>query len=170
MVPLSPSRQAVIKHLGCQHSQALWQLLNHVVAEGKYLAAERPYPLAKIEQFMHANSIANNPVFGCFVGEQLIGWCDAMRTASQSQRARLGMGLAAPYRGLGLGQAMLEHLIQHCPKLGIEQLYLEVYGDNLAAIHLYEKLGFDRQGLLAKPRTRQGRRVQIVVMQRQVKP
>ena len=43
----------------------------------------------------------------------------------------------------GLGKALLEHLIDELEKRGVLTLWLEVRASNVAAIALYESLGFN---------------------------
>jgi ribosomal protein S18 acetylase RimI-like enzyme len=46
------------------------------------------------------------------------------------------------YRGQGLGQRIMETLIDEAKKMGMSQLYLTSGPDRVAAHRLYEKLGF----------------------------
>ncbi|MFW0764430.1 ribosomal protein S18-alanine N-acetyltransferase [Trabulsiella odontotermitis] len=47
------------------------------------------------------------------------------------------------YQRRGLGRALLEHLIDALEKHGVVTLWLEVRASNVAAIALYESLGFN---------------------------
>ncbi len=49
------------------------------------------------------------------------------------------------YRGQGLGQSVMEVLIEESRKAGATQLYLTSGHDRLAAQKLYEKLGFKKK-------------------------
>ncbi len=49
------------------------------------------------------------------------------------------------YQRRGLGRALLEHVIDEVEKLGVVTLWLEVRASNVAAIALYESVGFTRQ-------------------------
>ena len=46
------------------------------------------------------------------------------------------------YKGRGIGNKIVEALIYHCVKLGIDNMTLEVRASNHVAIGLYEKYGF----------------------------
>jgi ribosomal protein S18 acetylase RimI-like enzyme len=48
------------------------------------------------------------------------------------------------FRGLGLGRRMLDHLTDHARENGIGLLRLETGVHQLAAVHLYEAVGFYR--------------------------
>ena len=56
-------------------------------------------------------------------------------------RAAMGISIQSKCRGLGLGTAMIGRAN------GFEQLELGVFEDNQAAIHVYEKLGFQPVGI-----------------------
>ncbi|MCF7801517.1 MAG: ribosomal protein S18-alanine N-acetyltransferase, partial [Candidatus Marinimicrobia bacterium] len=43
----------------------------------------------------------------------------------------------------GIGRYMLEKIVNQCDAEQVERLYLEVREDNAAAIHLYERMGFE---------------------------
>jgi L-phenylalanine/L-methionine N-acetyltransferase len=71
---------------------------------------------------------------------------------SPSPRARHRRGLALvvakPYQGQGIGGQLLTHLLDWADKwAGVLRVELTVYTDNAAAIRLYEKHGFVREGL-----------------------
>lgn len=54
------------------------------------------------------------------------------------------MWVRPPFRGLGLGRAVLDRLAEHTLERGIEVLRLETGIEQAAAIALYEKFGFRR--------------------------
>lgn len=54
------------------------------------------------------------------------------------------------YRGKGYGIALVKHLQKASLKVGVKWLTLEVRVGNIPAIHLYEKLGFENQGIRKK--------------------
>ena len=47
------------------------------------------------------------------------------------------------YQRRGLGRVLLEHVIDEVEKLGVVTLWLEVRASNVAAIALYESVGFN---------------------------
>jgi RimJ/RimL family protein N-acetyltransferase len=66
-------------------------------------------------------------------------------------RARLGISVQAPYRGIGVGEALLTALLDWAaaePEL--ERIELSVFAHNQRAINLYRKLGFVEEARLAK--------------------
>ena len=55
--------------------------------------------------------------------------------------------VAPEYRSRGVAQAMLRKLIEKGTASEVEAYTLEVRVSNLAAIHIYEKLGFRSEGI-----------------------
>lgn len=63
----------------------------------------------------------------------------------------LGISVLQAYAGKGVGRAMLEALIAWAEGSGVvRKLDLRVRSDNLAAIRLYERLGWKVEGLLTR--------------------
>lgn len=77
-----------------------------------------------------------------------------MRTYSDGKRYHrggFGMSVREEYRGLGLGKALLDRLIELSREIpNMEFLELNVMGPNTAAHQLYLKSGFIECGRLAK--------------------
>lgn len=61
-----------------------------------------------------------------------------------SHRAEVAVSVAKDYWGRGIGGALMETLISFARERGIRQLNLEVRSDNIRAIRLYEKFGFQK--------------------------
>ncbi|XVF34419.1 hypothetical protein REPUB_Repub18cG0057500 [Reevesia pubescens] len=53
------------------------------------------------------------------------------------------LGVLAPYRGLGIGTKLLNHVIDLCSKQNIPEIYLHVQTNNEDAINFYKKFGFE---------------------------
>lgn len=58
----------------------------------------------------------------------------------------LSIGVAPDFQRSGLGRTMLEGLIRSLRRAEITKLFLEVAADNIPALVLYKKLGFDEIG------------------------
>ncbi len=76
-------------------------------------------------------------------------------TSSQKDRTKhvgtLGIVISEQFTGLGLGRKMMEQLIQWATSNGItNKISLVTREDNVLAIELYEKLGFEQEGLILK--------------------
>jgi len=78
--------------------------------------------------------------------------------------ANVGLAIIAPYRGIGLGKAMLRYLIEWAQAMGYEKMVVEVMACNERALHLFESLGFEREGVRRKQLKIQGNYVDEVMM------
>ncbi|CAO2815997.1 unnamed protein product [Amaranthus hypochondriacus] len=53
------------------------------------------------------------------------------------------LGVLAPYRGLGVGTKLLNHVLELSSKQNISEIYLHVQTNNDEAINFYKKFGFE---------------------------
>ena len=84
---------------------------------------------------------------------------------SGSGRMEIGMWVAKDWRGKGAGTALMEAALDYARANGAFKISLEVWPHNTAAIALYEKYGFEREGYLRKHwRRRNGELWDSVVM------
>lgn len=51
------------------------------------------------------------------------------------------------FRGQGRAESLLNHLKKYAKEQGVRQIFLEVNVENLPAIRLYEKAGFQKTGI-----------------------
>ena len=81
--------------------------------------------------------------YDCWVvthGETLIGYAILMIALDEAHL--LNFAIAAEWQNQGLGAGFLRHLIEVARTAACQIIYLEVRPSNLAARHLYRKLGF----------------------------
>ncbi|KAE8735441.1 N-alpha-acetyltransferase 50 [Hibiscus syriacus] len=70
--------------------------------------------------------------------------CRLEKKESRSVRAYImTLGVLAPYRGLGIGTRLLNHVIDLCLKQNIQEIYLHVQTNNDDAVNFYKKFGFE---------------------------
>jgi ribosomal protein S18 acetylase RimI-like enzyme len=60
------------------------------------------------------------------------------------------VGVIPPYRGLGLGRALVRRALAGFCQAGLRRAYLEVTAENVAAVQLYRNVGFRRAKTLYK--------------------
>jgi putative acetyltransferase len=79
----------------------------------------------------------------------------------------IGICVHEDWQDKGLGKELLRAIIDFADNwLNLTRLELEVYADNEAAIHLYERFGFEVEGTLRQHAFRDGRFVDSKVMGR----
>ena len=69
------------------------------------------------------------------------------RTPRFAHRAELSIVVKRDFWGKGIGSRFMEHLISFAKESGVEILYLEARRDNVRAINLYKKFGFESIGV-----------------------
>ncbi len=74
-----------------------------------------------------------------------IGHCGVTNIAGEGDFTNVAVLPA--YRRQGIGQKMLEALLREGERMGITAFTLEVRIGNQAAVHMYEKAGFTREGV-----------------------
>jgi [ribosomal protein S18]-alanine N-acetyltransferase len=59
----------------------------------------------------------------------------------------LNVCVRSEFRCLGFGRRLLEHLLERAASSGVAEAFLEVRPSNLAAIRLYQHMGFEQIGV-----------------------
>jgi RimJ/RimL family protein N-acetyltransferase len=105
--------------------------------------------LAEEEEFIQSHSGPNSLLLLATAGEEVIGSLgfQAGTFARTGHAGTFGLAVANPWRGVGVGSAMLERLIawgKEHPE--IERIGMEVFETNPGAIRLYRRFGFQEEG------------------------
>ena len=78
--------------------------------------------------------------------------------------ADLGLMVAADQRGRGIGRALLSAAVDWAREIGVTKLELHVFPWNEPAIRLYERFGFEREGVRRGHYLREGEEVDAILM------
>lgn len=113
-----------------------------------YGAEGLPITVPQEKEFLKAvHADPHSVMLGAFAGEKLVGNGSLSGMPRRmSHRADLGLSVLKDYWNQGIGGRLMEALIAYAKAHGIEIINLEVRSDNAAAIHLYEKFGFQKTG------------------------
>lgn len=124
--------------------------LSIVAHERIYLEMTKAPPIEKVIEFQQDLIAQNGSVYYAIFEGSVVGWCDVFPKDNPrlNHRGSLGMGLLPGFRGQGIGQKLLEKVLSHAKKIGLEKVELQVNTTNTAAISLYKKLGFEQEGLI----------------------
>lgn len=125
--------------------------------ERRYLKALRRYPNAAVY------------VAETHLGE-IVGRLSVARDPhpASAHVADLGLMVAAAHRRQGLGWGLLECAVEWAGAEGVEKLELHVFPHNEAAIRLYERFGFEREGYRKRHYRRRTGYVDAILMAYQV--
>ena len=106
---------------------------------------------SEMQHFLDKQAQSDNQItLLAFLNDELVGIINT--TADQRPRvSHIGdvfLGIKKAYWGNGLGSILMEETIEWAKSSGsIRRLQLTVQKRNLAAVHLYEKMGFIIEGL-----------------------
>ncbi|MBF7097073.1 GNAT family N-acetyltransferase [Alkalibacter mobilis] len=79
----------------------------------------------------------------------------------------IGLMVHTDYQGMGIGRKLIEAIIELADDwLMLTRLELEVFADNEKAINLYQKVGFEVEGIKRKAAIRNGRFADEMLMSR----
>jgi len=109
---------------------------------------------------------ADAAVYVAADGDTIVGRLSLARDPNPASRhvADLGMMVAATHRRQGIGWALLEQAVAWAQEADIRKLELHVFPWNEAAIALYERFGFEREGLRRDHYCRDGEYVDAILM------
>ncbi len=81
--------------------------------------------------------------------EELVGEVVLNEIDADNRSANIRIGISQPHTGRGYGSEAMRLMLGHAfGQLGLHRVSLEVYSFNPRALHVYEKLGFRREGVL----------------------
>jgi RimJ/RimL family protein N-acetyltransferase len=121
--------------------------------ERRYLKALRRYP--------HAAVIVAERDDGTIVGRLSVGRDPHPASAHV---ADLGLMVAIDARRQGIGTALLQAAVDWAREVGVRKLELHVFPWNTAAIALYDRFGFEREGYRKGHYRRGGEDVDAILM------
>nr|MBA3347059.1 GNAT family N-acetyltransferase [Actinomycetota bacterium] len=126
--------------------------------ERRYLRALKRYPDAAVY-------VADD-------GGQLVGRLSLARDPHPASHhvADLGLMVAVTHRGRGIGRLLLDQAAAWARDAGVRKLELHVFPWNEPAIRLYERFGFEREGVRREHYRRDGAYVDAILMAYRVPP
>ena len=108
----------------------------------------------------------NAAVFVAEADGQVVGRLSVARDQHPASPhvADLGLMVAADQRGRGIGRALLVAAVDWAREIGVTKLELHVFPWNEPAIRLYERFGFEREGVRRGHYRRGGEEVDAILM------
>jgi RimJ/RimL family protein N-acetyltransferase len=160
-----PSRAAVaVRPAGPADVDGLVDMLVAVAGEGRWIGTEAPVDVERRRRRMVEDVEGSDAiVLVAEAGGELVGQL-GLHLARYGV-ADLGMLVAEGWRGRGVGAALLAEAVDRARKAGAHKIALQVWPHNTAALALYERFGFQREGYLRRHyRRRSGELWDAVVM------
>jgi RimJ/RimL family protein N-acetyltransferase len=130
------------------------RLFEAVAAKRKYILTEPPIDRElRRQRFLETVHSDESRHFVAEAGGEIVGDLGVFRRGAGP--ATIGMGVAAAWRGRGVGTALMEACVRWAREQGVHKLSLEVFPWNEPAIALYRKFGFVEEGRLRNHYRRQ---------------
>jgi len=138
----------VIEDLQRRQTRALYDVIDSVSREKKYLAWTEAPPFGIFKVFVTNGILKRSPQVVALDGSKIVGWCDitALPRPTTKHCGTLGMGVLPGYRHKGIGTKLVHAALRKAKRYGLYRVELEVFEDNLPAIELYKKVGFEIEG------------------------
>ena len=117
------------------------------------------------------HSAASHPLWVAEIEGQTAGWFSFhpfIKRAAYRGTAEISVYVSEKFRRRGVGKALLEKAILHSPQLKLGALLGLIFEHNQPSLHLFERMGFERWGLLPRVASVDGVDRGVVIMGRQV--
>jgi ribosomal protein S18 acetylase RimI-like enzyme len=149
-----------------EHITGFHAAVDSVARERRYLAMLEAPPIAESAKWARNNIEKGNPQFVALAGGKVVGWCDVFpeKRETMAHGGVLGMGVLEGYRGKGIGVALMRATLAQARKTGFKRVELTVREDNLRAKALYEKVGFQVEGVKRKAGLFDGKFYDLILM------
>lgn len=137
----------IVRTATTEDLEPAFDVLVAVAEERIYIGTEPP--VDKPRRLRRWRDVLDDPretMFVAVAGDEIVGTA-SIEWAGVSD---IGMALLPAWRGKGVGSALLEAMISWAEEHGSHKMELRVWPHNEAAIALYEKFGFEREGYLKR--------------------
>lgn len=135
----------VIRYATREDAVAFAEVVAEVAEEG-WVATEPPVDVDAFAARIRTMLTEGSTFFVLDDGRRIVGTLGLHPTHADGVVV-LGMSLLAEVRGRGWGRAMLQAAVDHARGARMHKIELEVWPDNERAIALYERFGFEVEGV-----------------------
>jgi len=142
-------------------TEMLWKMFS-TLSEASLNNLVFPFTRERIERWTSNIDYEKNlPILALIKEEgkqRIIGSASLSFNSAEAfkHKAELGVTVHDDYQNMGLGTAMVNHLLDIARKKGLKKVFLLVNTDNARAIRVYEKCGFRIEAKLIKEHYRNG--------------
>ena len=147
---------------------AINDIYNHYVLHCTSAWEDRTGDLAQRRRWF-AQHGPRYPVVVAQAGDEVVGWGSLSpfhRRSGYRFTVEDSLYIRADAQGRGIGRAMLADLLGRAAELGYHSVMALISADQAPSLHLHEKFGFVRRGLLPEAGFKFGRWLSVVYMQK----
>lgn len=136
-------------------AEEFWNLMNQLDQETRYMMyepGERNKDLSKLQRNIQNAAAGNGFLLAAKDQKKIVGylWADKGTLHRIAHTAYLVVGILQEYQGRGIGTELFQRMELWAREHGIVRLELTVECPNEAAVHLYQKCGFQVEGIRKK--------------------
>lgn len=154
---LKNGETAILRTPTKEDAKAIISYLNKIGAESDFMTFGENQCTISVESekdhIEKTNSMQNCKLVLTIINNEIVGIASISSTQKERMKhnGTLGISFRKKYWGMGLGNEVMNYLIEWAKSNGItKKISLLVREDNERGIKLYEKFGFEREGLLKK--------------------
>jgi len=143
------------RKLSVADAENLWQMMNQLDYETKYMLyepGERQKNIPRIEALIQNSVEGEDFLLAAEADNRIVGYISAQRGSLNrtAHSAYIVVGVLKDYRRQGIGTEFFRQLDAWAEEKGIVRLELTVVCENEIARRLYEKNGFEAEGIKRK--------------------
>lgn len=159
--------EIVIRHAVVEDAAALHRIVSQPETYTDTL--QLPHPsLQLVQERLQKLQPGMQRLVAC-VDEQVVGdlYLEVNGRARRRHTATFGLCVDYHYRGRGVASALMQEMVSLCDSwLSVERIELTVFADNDTAVRLYQRFGFETEGVARRYAIRNGKQVDALYMAR----
>lgn len=148
-------------------AQAIADIYNEAIATTTATFDTQPKSEADRREWLAAHG-ERYPVFVAEVDGRVVGWAALTAWSDRcayADTAETSFYVRQTHRGLGIGRALKEHLIQAARELGFHSLLARTAAGSDASLHLNQSMGFRLIGTMREVGLKFGQRLDVHLLQ-----
>jgi phosphinothricin acetyltransferase len=161
-----------IRDAGPRDIEAITALANALLPTTTYEWTETPHTTDDRRAWLAAKAQAGMPVLVADDGGDVVGWAgygdfrDTARWPGYRFTVEHTVHVRDDHQGRGVGRRLVEALVERARADGKRVMVAAIDGSNVDSVRFHQRLGFDEVGRLPGVGEKFGRRLDLVLMQR----
>ena len=145
-VTLKDGRKVMLRFLTADDRERLFRMFSSMSEKALEWSAV-PYTMDNVERWI--GNLLTAIALVAEYQEKIVGWASIYKFPHPRMKGLgdLGIYLHQDFHNVGLGTAMTERLLQLAKNEKMHRIELTVVGENKIALRLYEKFGFQIEGV-----------------------
>jgi phosphinothricin acetyltransferase len=151
---------------------AITEITNALIESTSYEWREEPHTIEDRIRWLEGHDARDEPVLVAVEGDRVVGWTaygdfrDSTRWPGYRFTVEHTIHVAETHWGAGVGRARLSRLCELAAASGKRVIVAGIDGSNEDSIRFHARLGFTEVGRMPGVGDRAGRRLDLVLMQR----